>query len=59
MVCGCFLLESAKDWFLGVDPPGQHMSPHVRCGKTCLLIRELWVCVMFESNKEGYGYCWD
>jgi hypothetical protein len=20
MVCGWFLLESAKDWFLGVDP---------------------------------------
>jgi hypothetical protein len=26
---------------------------------TSLLIRELWVCVLFESNREGYGYTWD
>jgi hypothetical protein len=59
MVCGRFLLESAKDWFIGVDPPGQHVPPHVRCGTTCLLIRKLWVCILFESNGEGYGYTWD
>jgi hypothetical protein len=35
------------------------MPPHVRYGTTCLLIRELWVCVLFESNGEGYGYTWD
>jgi hypothetical protein len=45
MVCVQFLLESAKDRFLGVDPPGQHVPPCVRYGMACLLIRELWVCV--------------
>jgi hypothetical protein len=34
MVCGWFLLESAKDQFLGVDPPGQHVSLRVRYGMT-------------------------
>jgi hypothetical protein len=32
------LLESAKDLFLGVDPPGQPMSPSVWYGIACLLI---------------------
>jgi hypothetical protein len=60
MVCGWFLFESAKDQFLGIDPPpGQHVSPRVQYGKTFLLIRELWVCVLFESNGEVYGYTWD
>jgi hypothetical protein len=40
MVCGWFLLESAKDRFLGVDPPGQHVPPHVRYGMSFLLISE-------------------
>jgi hypothetical protein len=56
MVCGWFLLESTKDRFLGVDPPGQHMSPHVRYGMACLLISELWVFDLFKSNGDGYGY---
>jgi hypothetical protein len=59
MVCEWFLLESAKDRFLGVDPPGQLVPPRVQYGMTSLLIRELWVCVLFESNREGYGYTWD
>jgi hypothetical protein len=59
MVCGWFLLESAEDRFLGVNRPGQHVPSHVRYGTTCLLILVLWVCVLFESNKEGYGYTWD
>jgi hypothetical protein len=29
------VLESAKDLFLGVDPPGQHVTPRVRYGMTC------------------------
>jgi hypothetical protein len=33
------LLESAKDLFLGVDPLGQHVSPSIWYGTTCLLIR--------------------
>jgi hypothetical protein len=59
MVCGWFLLESTKDRFLGVDPPGQHVPQRVRYGMTCLLIRKPWVCIFFESNGEGYGYTWD
>jgi hypothetical protein len=35
MVCRWFLLESAKDRFLGVDAPGQHVSTHVPYGTTC------------------------
>jgi hypothetical protein len=38
-VCGWLCLELAMDWFLGVDPPGQHVSPRVWYGMTCLLIR--------------------
>ncbi len=34
-----WLLESALYQILGVDTPGQHVSPHVRYGMTCLLIR--------------------
>jgi hypothetical protein len=41
MVCVWFLLESAKDRFLQVDPPGQLVLPRVRYRTTCLLIREL------------------
>jgi hypothetical protein len=32
------MLESAKDWILGVDTPGQHVPPRVRYGTVCLLI---------------------
>jgi hypothetical protein len=32
------LLESTKDWFLGVDTPGQQVSSRVRYETTCLLI---------------------
>jgi hypothetical protein len=35
------------------------VRPCVRYGTTCLLIKELWVCVLFESNGEGCGYTWD
>jgi hypothetical protein len=33
------LLESAKDQFLGVDPPRQHVPPYLRYEMTCSLIR--------------------
>jgi hypothetical protein len=33
------MLESAKDRVIGVDTPGQQVSPHVRYGTTCLIIR--------------------
>jgi hypothetical protein len=41
------VLESAKDWILGVDTPGQHVPPHVQYGMACLLIR----------NAIGYVSC--
>jgi hypothetical protein len=34
-------LESAKDRVMGVDTPRQQVSPHVRYGTTCLLIRDV------------------
>jgi hypothetical protein len=39
------MLESAKDWILGVEPPGQHVPPRVRYGTTCILIRNTIGCV--------------
>jgi hypothetical protein len=36
MVCGWFLLESAKDQFLGVDPP-----PRITCATMCLVWNNL------------------
>jgi hypothetical protein len=34
------MLKSAKDRVIGVDAPGQQVPPRVRCGTTCLLIRD-------------------
>jgi hypothetical protein len=42
------MLESAKDWILGVDTPGQHVPQHVWYGTTCLLIRNAIGCVMLD-----------
>jgi hypothetical protein len=39
------MLRSAKDRILGVDPSGQHVSPHVWYGTTYLLIRYAIGCV--------------
>jgi hypothetical protein len=39
------MLGSTKDRILGVDPPGQHVPPHVRYGTACLLIRYAIGCV--------------
>jgi hypothetical protein len=39
------VLESAKDRIIEVDTPGQHVSPRVQYGTTCLLIRNDIGCV--------------
>jgi hypothetical protein len=35
------MLESAKDRVIGVDTPGQQVSPRVWYGTACLLIRDV------------------
>jgi hypothetical protein len=35
------MLEYAKDRVIGVDTTGQHVSPCVRYGTTCLIIRDV------------------
>jgi hypothetical protein len=35
------MLESGKDRVLGVDTTGQHVSPRVRYGTACLLIKDV------------------
>jgi hypothetical protein len=35
------------------------VPPRVQYRMTYLLIREFCVCVLFESNREGYGYTYD
>jgi hypothetical protein len=39
------ILESTKEWILGVDTPEQHVPPRVRYGTTCLHIRYVVDCV--------------
>jgi hypothetical protein len=39
------MLESAKDRIFEVDTLGQHVSPRVRYGMACLLIRYVIGCV--------------
>jgi hypothetical protein len=34
------MLESTKERVIGVDTPGQPVSPHVQYGMACLLIRD-------------------
>jgi hypothetical protein len=46
------MLESTKDRVLGVDIPGQQVSPHVRYATVCLLIRDV---VRFESCSVVWG----
>jgi hypothetical protein len=45
-------LESAKDRVPGVDTPGQQLSPHVRYGTTCLLIRDVVCCESCSAVRE-------
>jgi hypothetical protein len=46
------VLESVKDRVLGVDTPGQQVTPCVRYGTTCLLIRDAIGC---ESCSVVWG----
>jgi hypothetical protein len=39
------MLESTKDWILGVDTSGQHVPPRVQYRMACLLIRYAIGCV--------------
>jgi hypothetical protein len=48
------LLESAKDWFLGVDTLEQPVSPRVRYGTTCLIIEDVMGSVSYLVVQEGY-----
>jgi hypothetical protein len=44
------MLESAKDRVLGVDTLGQQVSPRVRYGTTCLLIRDAVESVPYSDE---------
>jgi hypothetical protein len=46
------MLKSAKDRILGVDTPGQHVSPHVQYGMACLLIRGAMESVSYSDEWE-------
>jgi hypothetical protein len=46
------MLKSAKDRVIGVDTPGQQVSPHVRYGTTCLIIRDAMGCVPYSDEWE-------
>jgi hypothetical protein len=47
-----FMLKTAKDLVLGIDTPGPLVSPHVRYGTACLLIRTVVGC---ESCSAVWG----
>ncbi len=47
------MVESAKDQILGVDTPGQHVSPCVWYGTTCLLIRNTLGSVSDLVERRG------
>jgi hypothetical protein len=46
------ILESIKDRVIGVDTPGQQVSPCVRYGMTCPLIRDVVGCVPCSAEWE-------
>jgi hypothetical protein len=47
------LLESAKDLFLGVDPPGEPMPPSVLYGIAWLIIRNTLASVSYFVKWRG------
>jgi hypothetical protein len=49
----CFvMLESAKNWVIAVDAPGQHVPLCVQYGTTCLLIRDVLESVPCSNEWE-------
>jgi hypothetical protein len=46
------MLKSAKDRVIGVDTLGQQVSPRVRYGTSCLLIRDVVGSVPFSDEWE-------
>jgi hypothetical protein len=46
------MLESAKHQILGVDTPGQYVTPRIRHGTTCLLIRDALGSVPWSDEWE-------
>jgi hypothetical protein len=46
------MLESTKDRVIGVDTPGQQVSPRVRYGTACLLIRDTVASVPCSNEWE-------
>jgi hypothetical protein len=44
------MLESAKDRVIGVDTSGQQVSPRVRYGTACLLIRDVVGSVPYSDE---------
>jgi hypothetical protein len=47
------MLKSAKDRVIGVDTPGQQVSPCVQYGTACLLIRDAVGSVPFSDEWES------
>jgi hypothetical protein len=52
------MLKSTKDRILGVDTPGQLVSPRVRYGTTCLLIRYVIGCVSCSIEWGWHHTLW-
>jgi hypothetical protein len=52
------MLESTKDWILGVDTPGQHVPPRVWYGMACLLIRNIIGCVSCSVELGWHHTLW-
>jgi hypothetical protein len=50
--------ESAKDRILGIDTPGQHVSPRIRYGTACLLIRYAIGCVSCSVEWGWHHTLW-
>jgi hypothetical protein len=46
------MLETAKDRVIGVDTLGQQVSPRVRYGMACLLIRDVVGSVSYSDEWE-------